>query len=185
MIRPSSTKATNNNDFYLNYKIKLRIDALENKEKNILDCFAGNSVIWDNVAKRVNINYKRFTIDADSKYITDYTGNALSYIKKNNINIYDIIDLDTWGSPIKYLEYIFTTNYKGIIICTFCSPVSINPDKVLAKNTFGKIYQTTSKKSILAKDIGSMFADYLLSKGIKQYKGILTKKRIYCSFIIM
>lgn len=184
MIRPVSTKATNNTDKYLGLKIKLRIDALENTEKNVLDCFAGDSVIWSNVKKRVNFDFKRFTIDADSRYKTDYTGNALTYLKTANLSSYNIIDLDSWGSPIKYLEYIFTTDFKGIVICTFCSPVSINPDKILAKISFGKIYENTNKKSILAKDIGKMFSDYLISKGIKEYKGILEKKRIYCSFKI-
>jgi len=184
MIRPGSTKATNNTDKYLQLKIKLRVDALENKEKNVLDCFAGDSIIWSEVKKRINFDFKRFTIDADSRFKTDYTGNALTYLKTNNIQNYDVIDLDSWGSPIKYLEYIFTTNFKGVVICTFCSPVSLNPDKILAKISFGKIYENTNKKSILAKNIGSMFEQYLVSKGIKEYKGLLDKKRIYCSFII-
>ena len=50
MIRPGSTKATNNNDKYLSLKVSLRIDALNNSESNnILDCFAGDSVVWNKV----------------------------------------------------------------------------------------------------------------------------------------
>jgi hypothetical protein len=185
MIRPGSTKATNNNDKYLSLKVSLRIDALNNSEhNNILECFAGDSVIWNKVK---NITKKTFTIykiDANEKYKVDYCGNALKYLKNNSINNYNIIDLDSWGSPVKYLEHIFKTNFKGTVLCTYCSPISLNPDKILANNFYGHIYAKSKKKSILAKDIGIMFKQYLLKNNIKEYKGLISKKIIYCSFKI-
>ena len=92
--------------------------------------------------------------------------------------------MDSWGSPVKYLEHIFKTNFKGTVLCTYCSPISLNPDKILANNFYGNIYAKSKKKSILAKDIGIMFKQYLLKNNIKEYKGLISKKIIYCSFKI-
>jgi hypothetical protein len=183
MIRPGSTKATNNKKEYTSLKTMLRLDALSKFDVNyVLDCFAGESVIWNNVSKHTDIQFKRFKIDANEKFDVDYNGNALTYLKNNDIHKYNIIDIDTWGSPVKYLEEIFNKKYKGTIICTYCSPISINPDKILADTFYGDIYKHSNKKSMLAGDIGTMFKHYLFTKNIVEYKGLISKKVIYCSF---
>lgn len=185
MIRAGSSKATNNDDAFLKLKIDLRIDLLKNIEKpKILDCFAGDSVLWKTVEKKTRIQFERITIDADERYKTDYTMDALKYIQKNELNDFNIIDLDTWGSPVKYIDALIKKKYKGFVVCTYCSPVSLTPDKILALNYYGEIYNTIKKKSLLCKDIGLLFRQWILSKGVTEIKGITTKKKIYCSFEI-
>lgn len=185
MIRPGSNKATNNNENYLSLKINLRLESLQEIETPlILDCFAGDSIIWNNVKTKTNKEFSRVTIDADSRYKTDYTCNALTFLKSNDITKFNIIDLDSWGSPSKYLDVIFKSNYKGIIICTYCSPVLMNPYKILAQNYYGNIYNSSTKKTLLNKDIGEMFKKYLFDNNVKQYKGLISSKKIYCSFKI-
>lgn len=185
MIRAGSNKATNNDSKYLDLKIQLRLDAIDTfNSVNVLDCFAGDSVLWKQVCGKTNIKVNRFTIDADDRYKVDCVGNALTWIKNNDINRFDVIDLDSWGSPVKYLEIIFKSNFKGVVICTYCSPVLMNPDKILAETFYGRIYNNCNKKTILNKSIGDMFKAYLYKNNIKNYKGLIGKNKIYCSFVI-
>jgi hypothetical protein len=185
MIRAGSNKATNNDSKYLDLKIQLRLDAVKKFESvNVLDCFAGDSVLWKKVYEKTNTKINRFKIDADNRYNVDFIGNSLKYIKNNNIDDFNIIDLDSWGSPVQHLEIIFKSNFKGIVVCTYCSPVLMNPDKILAKTFYGDIYETCNKKTLLNKDIGLMFKSYLFKNNIKNYNGLISKKKIYCSFEI-
>ena len=185
MIRTGSNKATNNDSKYLSLKINLRLNVLNKTENpNLLECFAGDSVLWNEVEKIKLTKIKKTTIDADQRYNVDFNMNSLTFLKNNNINDYNIIDLDSWGSPVKHLEILFLKKYKGFVICTYCSPVRLNPDKILAENFYGKIYNSTNSKSILNKDVGKLFKEYLFSKGIKEYEGLITHNKIYCSFQI-
>jgi hypothetical protein len=185
MIRPGSSKATNNDNKYLNLKVLLRYNEIkDNTNLKILDCFSGKQVLWGIVENKLNIKTNRITIDADSNFKPDIHCDSLKWIKDNDIDSFDIIDLDSWGSPVKHLDIIFKKKYKGVIIATYCSPVNLNPDKILAENYYNKIYGSTKKVSILNKDIGIMFKNYLAINGIKEYKGIISNKKIYCSFII-
>jgi len=185
MIRPGSTKATNNDGKYTSLKTALREYAfLNTKQPFILDCFAGDSVLWKAISKKLNTEIKRVTIDADKRFNADFNCDAKKFLKTNDISKFNIIDLDSWGSPVSYLEYVFKSDFKGFVICTYCSPVSLNPDKILAKNYFGNIYEKTNKKSLLAKNIGAMFKEYLIDKNITDYKGLISKNKIYCIFEI-
>jgi len=185
MIRPGSSKATNNDVNFTALKIKLRMEAIKNVEAPfILDCFAGKSILWNAEIKKTKKKIKRISIDANEKFNVDYNINALKYLKGNDISVFNIIDLDSWGSPVNYLEEVFKSNFKGFVLCTYCSPVSLNPDKLLAQNYFGDIYKNTSKKSLLAKNIGLMFKQYLYKNKITEYKGYMDNKKIYCIFEI-
>jgi hypothetical protein len=185
MIRPGSTKATNNDNKYLDLKVTLRYDAIKyNLDLKILDCFAGKQVLWSIIEKKIGVKTNRLTIDADANFKPDIVSDSLRWIKENDLSSFDIIDLDSWGSPVKHLEVLFNKKYKGLIITTYCSPVSLNPDKILASNYFKNIYGSTKRVSILNKDVGNMFKDYLVTNGVNEYKGFVSAKKIYCSFII-
>jgi hypothetical protein len=185
MIRPGSNKATNNDLKYLNLKINLRLDLIKSVEiPCVLDCFAGDSIIWNNVNKKHGSKINRFTIDADSRYKTDLTIDCLKYLKQTDLSKYNIIDVDSWGSPVKYINEIFQSNFKGYVVCTYCSPVMMNPDKILALNYYGEIYNKSSKKILLNKNIGVMFKKWLLDNGVTEFKGYISKNKIYCSFEI-
>lgn len=185
MIRPGSNKATNNTLQYANTKIALRYDCIkENNDLTILECFAGEQLIWKSIEKRINKKTNRTTIDANKKFNADFNINALTFLKNNDLNKYDIIDLDSWGSPIKYLDILFKKKYKGIVILTYCSPVLMNPDKILCSNFYKEIYSDCNKKVLLNKDIGVMFKQYLFDNNIHEFKGLISKNRVYCSIIL-
>jgi len=185
MIRPGSNKATNNTLQYTNIKIALRYGVIkENNDLNILECFAGEQLIWKSIEKRIDKKTNRTTIDANENFNADFNINALTFLKNNDLNKYDVIDLDSWGSPIKYLDILFKKKYKGIVILTYCSPVLMNPDKILCSNFYKGIYKDCNKKILLNKDIGLMFKQYLFDNNIHEYKGLISKNRVYCSVIL-
>ena len=162
-------------------KVKIRQDLLCEKNTNILECFAGDGKIYDAIKSD---NVTLFKIDANEKFNVDYHGNCLEYIKNNDISKFNIIDLDSWGSPAKYIELLKHKKYKGIVVCTYCSPVLMNPCKIICSNYYGRIYENTKRKTILNKDIGKMFRKYLIDSGFTEIKGYFTNKKVYCSFKI-
>jgi len=185
MIRPKSNKATNNSTKFTNVKIAIRYDCIkENNELSILECFAGQQLIWKSIEKKINKKTNRTTIDANKNFNPDFNINALTFLKNNDLNNYDIIDLDSWGSPIKYLDVLLKKKFKGIVILTYCSPVLMNPDKILCDNFYKNIYKKCNKKTLLNKDIGIMFKQYLFDNNIFNYKGLISKNRVYCSIIL-
>lgn len=180
MKRPGSSRATNNSEKYFNLKIALRKKAHETaKNKNVLELFAGNGDLWKRVDKKITT----FKIDADKRFKVDHVGDCYTWLKKNSVDNFGIIDVDCWGSPSKYLEHLFKIKYKGIVIATFCNPININPDKIFAIDYFGEdIYNSTKSKSILVKDANIFLTLYLQKRGVEKINGILSKKNNYIYF---
>lgn len=179
MIRPGSNRATNNDLSFFQYKKNIRLSALKNAKNNsILELYAGAGDLW----KGLNVN--SYKIDANPIFNADYTGDCISWLKKNDIYKYGLIDVDSWGSPARALDIIFTKKYNGVVVCTFCSPVLLNPCKILGKSYWGEAYDKVSKKTILAKGCDEMIINYLASKNINKINGFLSHKKCYFWFKI-
>jgi hypothetical protein len=181
MIRPGSNRATNNDDRFFEYKVKIREQALSFTKNNyILQTHAGAGDLW----KKVKSDCVHFKIDADNRFDVDYVGDSLAFLKNNDITKYGLIDIDSWGSPAKYLEIIFQKKYTGIIVCTFCTPVLLNPDKILALSYFGLAYTKSKRKAKLNIGANKLILNYLNKKGIKTINGYLSPKKCYFWFKI-
>ena len=183
--KPKSGTATNNDSEYYNLKINLRINSLPNKKEiTVLECFAGEGKVWDSIEKLTDKKINRFRIDINEYKNLDFLGNSLQFIKKANLKKFDIIDLDSWGSPVKYLEILFKRKYKGIIHCTYCIPMSLNPDKILAVNHFKIDHKTILlAPSLFSRNIGQMIESYLIKNGIKAYFGLISANKNYFYFL--
>lgn len=103
-------------------KVKLRLEVLEliNKnEINVLECYSGKGLVWNNVKIKTNkiINILKI----DQKRISEsgvLIGDNRKYLKCLDLSKFDIIDLDAYGIPFNQLEIIFKKNYEGYVICT-------------------------------------------------------------------
>jgi len=180
MKRPGSTKATNNDAKWIALKKKIRLDAISYANNNsILQCYAGAGLLWSGI-----VNCKTFKIDADERYKPDYVGDCISWLNKNEFSNYGLIDLDSWGSPAKALDIIFAKKYKGIVVCTYCAPININPCKILAIDYFGSLYNSCAKKSIMAINIDKLLLSYLSKRGVAKVNGYLSKNKCYFWFKI-
>lgn len=185
MKRPGSTAATNNDHDWFKLKVQLRLQSIQELENpHIIECFAGEGKLWDTVQMLTKKKLARFRIDANYYPNLDIIGDSLTFIKQTKISNYNVIDLDSWGSPVNHLEVIFQKQFKGIVHCTYCSPISINPDKKLAE-TFFQVDSKTIKKApaLFAKDTGSMMETFLSKNGINTIFGHTSPKKNYFYFI--
>lgn len=108
---------------YFDEKVLLRIETVNNINKNeinVLDAFSGDGLIWNRVKSITDkkINVLRIDEKQDKKGIY-LKGNNLKFINRLDLQFFDIIDLDAYGSPYNQLKLIFKKKYKGIVHCTF------------------------------------------------------------------
>ena len=183
--KPGSGTATNNDSEWFDYKVNLRIQSIEHLEfARVLECFAGEGKLWDAVEQKSGKKIYRFRIDANFYPGIDIVGNSETVLKKISLKRYHVIDLDSWGSPAVHLQILFEKQYKGIVHCTYCSPISLNPDGILAAEYFNVDKQTIKKSpALFSKDTGEMLANYLKNRGIDIIHGFLSKKKNYFYFI--
>jgi hypothetical protein len=104
-------------------KVQLRLDALQHVKKDsvsILEAFGGDGVIWNLVKQQSDKNISILRIDkkTDKKGIY-LKGDNLKFLKSIDLSVFDIIDLDAYGSPFNQLEILFRRRYKGLVICTY------------------------------------------------------------------
>ena len=105
---------------FLSDKIKLRLNHLPRQDNiNVLDCFAGEGVIWDSIKKRTDKSITVVGIEQKNKKGVYLKGNNLKFIKNINLNNFQIIDLDSYGVPYPQLKILFDRKFKGGVFVTF------------------------------------------------------------------
>ena len=169
---------TNNDSRLLEGKVMLRIESLPaKKDITVLECFGGEGVLWNAVKRRCPDKHIRvLSIDKNKYRRVQLQGDNLKYLQTMNLQQFDIIDLDAWGSPVKQLEILFKRRYTGIVHCTFIQSMMGNlPDELLLANGYTKA-MLTKIRSIFVTDGLQKFLNYLAKNGVKNCH-ILTKNR--------
>lgn len=102
---------------YLKHKIVLRQHFLnKNNQYKILNCYAGDNKIYNNISKKYNIQV--VNIDIKNKK-NSLKGDNKKYLLSMNLSKFNIIDLDSYGIPFNQLEILYKKKYKGIVVITF------------------------------------------------------------------
>ena len=113
------SKVQTDNSF-LGDKIELRVKHLPDKERiQVLDCFAGDGIIWKNIKEQSKKQIKVIGIDKSKRSGLYLHGDNRKFIKTMMLEQFDIIDLDAYGVPYEQLKIIFDREFKGIIFVTF------------------------------------------------------------------
>lgn len=174
---------TNNDSALLESKILLRLESLpEKKEVKVLEAFGGEGVLWNEVKKRTDKKIKILSIDANKYKRVQLQGDNIKFLNAFDLNEFDIIDLDAWGSPFKQLQIIFSKKYKGIVHCTFIQTMKggINKELLYAngytKNMAEKI------PSLFGRNGVDKLMNYLYKKGVRSVKIISEKRKNYFWF---
>lgn len=128
-------KKTHNS--YFDDKVILRLNNLpEKKHLNVLDCYAYEGNIWNEIKNRAG---KDITVTGleitKTKKINIKTDN-IKFLESVEIDRYDIIDLDAFGQPIEQLEIIKEKKWQGTIFITFIQTGMGNLNKKLL-TTYG------------------------------------------------
>ena len=133
-----SKAATDNSYFY--DKVMLRINHLPDlKEITVLDAFSSEGKIWKEIKKISSKKINVIRIDEGNKSGIYMKGNNLKFLKKLNLNEFDIIDLDSYGVPYSQLEVIFAKYLRCTVFITFIQSVfGILPKNMLIKIGYKK-----------------------------------------------
>lgn len=161
-----SIKKTNNSHFKA--KVNLRLENLPEKKSTvrILDCFSGTGEIWKAVQKETKTELKVLGIDKKTDYPGVYLkGDNMKYLRSLDLNQFDIIDLDAYGTPIKQLEVIFNRHFKGIIFITFIQTLFGGIPKIML-NCLGYTDNMIKKcPTLFNKNALEKFKQYLFIRG--------------------
>jgi hypothetical protein len=168
---------------YLEDKIKIREKAIQGRSKvKVLDCFAGEGLIWSHLKNRIKVEIEIIGIDKKKTKKLNLIGDNRKWLKSLNLNKFDIIDLDAYGIPFDQLEIIFKREYKGIVVVTFIQSMY----GCLNKKMLQKIGYTDGmiKKipSLIYRDGYDKILLYLALNGVKKIYEISRGKKHYFYF---
>jgi len=160
-------------------KIKLRTQYLPKKDSvKVLECYAGNGVLW-NMIKSKYPGIEVLRIEKENKKAVALRGDNMKWLPSIDIHQFDVIDLDSYGSPIQQLEHVLERGFKGIIHVTFinCGMGSL-PQKLLSK--LGITEKMRKKAPILcSSNQFQKMLDYLSILGFKEISHISHGKKHY------
>lgn len=169
-------------------KVILRINNLpQKKEISVLDCFSADGKIWNEIKKRTE---KKLTVTRIEKQVgrsgVYLQGNNIKFLKTLNVNDYDIIDLDSFGSPIKQLEIIFNKSKKEskktIFFVTFIQSYAGGLPYVMLEK-IGYTKKMIKKIPTLFYRNGiEKFKNYLSYYGVKKIKIMTNSRKHYIMF---
>ena len=158
---------------HLDEKVFLRLESLPKKEVvRVLECFAGDGVIWKAVKQQTKQPIRILRIDekTDKKGIY-LKGNNLKFMMSMDLAAFDIIDLDAYGSPFKQLEILFQQRYKGIVHVTNCKQGNARIHYALLKELGYTESMIKKCPSLFEKKQNDTIFKWLYRRGVKKVKG--------------
>jgi tRNA G26 N,N-dimethylase Trm1 len=175
---------TNNDLSLINAKIQLRINSIEhlNGTIKVLELFGGEGILWSEVKKITGKDIKVLGIDKNKYKRVQLQGDNLKFIDSLDLNYFDVIDCDAWGSPFHQVEKILNANYIGVVHCTFIQTMMgcLSKEMLLklgyTENMISKVRTLFNKNGI------DKFKNYLAKSGINQIFIVTDKKKNYLYF---
>jgi hypothetical protein len=127
---------TKTNNSHHKVKVELRADAIRGLGKDrvrVLDAFAGDSLIWESVAKELpDVSFDVLKIDkkpySDPKIIV---GDNRKVMPSLDLAEFDLIDLDAWGIPQDQLR-LCAERAPGVPVAVTCIMFALTPIPRLA-----------------------------------------------------
>lgn len=151
-------------------KVRLRLDHLPDKDKiSVLDCFCGEGTIWKAVQKETKRNIKVLGIDKKNYKTVDLVGDNVKYLEGMDLNMFDVIDLDAYGMPIRQLELLFSRGLKDKIIYVTYIQVGMGSisRKLLVSLGYTKV-MINKVPTLFFRDGREKFLHYLAVHGVKR-----------------
>jgi hypothetical protein len=180
-----ATNAKKTDNHYTQDKVLLRCSHLPEGDIRVLDCFGGKGVIWDKIRKKTEKKISRVAIDIRKDLNTPHLhGDNLKYLLAMDLNKFNAIDLDAYGTPVKQLEILFARNYTGQVYATFIQTMYGGlPTSMLTSIGFT---ETMVKKSpsLLYKRGWEYFLQWLALQGVTEVHHRSRDRKHYMAFRI-
>lgn len=175
---------TNNDLSLINAKIQLRINSIEHLKGQIkvLELFGGEGVLWNEVKKLTGKDILILGIDKNKYKRVQLQGDNLKFIDSLNLQEFDVIDADAWGSPFYQVEKIFSKNYKGIVHCTFIQTMMGELSKEMLLRLGYTETMLSKIKSVFNKNGVEKFKNYLAQNGVTEINIVTDNKKNYLYF---
>jgi len=177
------SKAKTDNSFF-KQKVELRLDVLNIKKSPImvLDCFAGQNKLWDNIKLKSKKNIKVISIDHQKKSNKNIIADNIKMLKGLDLTKFQIIDLDAYGIPFRQLKIIFSKKYKGIIVMTYIQTMYGCLPKQLLHNLGYSDKMLKKIPTLFLKNGRDKIFEWLAKKGVKKVTGFFIKRKSYFYF---
>lgn len=175
---------TNNDLSLINAKIQLRINSIEHLKGQIkvLELFGGEGILWNEVKKLTGKDILILGIDKNKYKRVQLQGDNLKFIDSLNLQEFDVIDADAWGSPFYQVEKIFSKNYKGIVHCTFIQTMMGGLSKEMLLRLGYTETMLSKIKSVFNKNGIEKFKNYLAQNGVTEINIVTDNKKKYLYF---
>ena len=159
---------------FLDDKINLRmsaLDAIDKQNINVLDLFHGYGKIWEFIKKASTKNIDIMPVDIKKNLPGFYVCvDNLRFLKAENIERYDIIDIDAYGLPFELIEIIFRKKYRGCVIVTMISSVLRSVPKSMIESIGFNYDEVKPAKAIFSPLIFDIMSDLLYRNNVKKIK---------------
>ena len=177
---------TNNDSALIEKKIQLRLESLPDKEEiKILEAFGGEGILWNEVKKRTDKKIKILSIDKNDYKKINLKGDNIKFLKSINLDDFDIIDLDSWGSPSNQLDILKSKKYKGIIHCTFIQTMmgKVN-NNILLSNGYTKKMINKCPTLFNKNGIDKLLNFISINFGVSKFRIVTNNNKNYFYFIV-
>lgn len=166
---------------YIDEKIKLREEVISlTKNPKILECFSGEGKLYG----RIKENYRltRIEILQGKNKNPHLKGDSFKYLIGMDLTKFNIIDLDAYGIPFKYIEHIVKSGFKGFVIVTAIQTgMGKLPNDLLFK--LGYTPEMIKKIPTLFNDNGlEKLKNYLYLCGVQSITGYFIERKNYFYF---
>ena len=155
-------------------KVRLRLDAIRDLDEiSVLDCFSGQGLVWDAVRKLSDRKIPVLGIDnADSVNQAHLHGDSLTILQSLDLSRFNLIDIDSYGSPVPHLEHLHTAGYHGRVVITYNLISTFATINTALLKRLG--YPSFDQKHLnIAKHFDLLVLEYLASLGVSSFRKIL------------
>jgi hypothetical protein len=152
----------------------------------VLDCFAGNGVIWKKVAQNnPGVEIKRLAIEKQkNKGGFHLAGDNVRFLKSLDLSVYNVIDLDAYGVPYEQVKILFDRGWHGLVFFTFIQSVMGNlPHDMLIEVGFSKA-MITKAPTLSSRHGWKYFTQFLSLHGVNKVTYINHQRKYYGFFVI-
>lgn len=170
---------------YLRDKVELRIKHLPEGDVRVLDCYAGQGLIWAAVKELTGRDIKVLPVDHRSdKGDFHLHGDNLEYLETLDLSKYNVIDLDAYGIPFDQIDCLARRKYSGVVFVTAIQTVMGQMPHSLLKRLGFTEAQIEKAPTLFGKRGWEYLLQYLASIGVKKISHRSHKRKHYLAMAL-